>query len=107
MIKAFVAGDHMTFDRKYLTPIECAPTAKLMIACNTKPNFRDRTSGIWRRMIPMPWRVEITADMRIDGMDSWEWWWTAQGEVQACSIGHWPGCSDCGIRSVHSVGYCR
>ena len=80
MIKAFVAGDHMTFDRKYLTPIECAPTAKLMIACNTKPNFRDRTSGIWRRMIPMPWRVEITADMRIDGMDSWEWW-TRQGEV--------------------------
>lgn len=85
MIKAFVAGDFMTFDRKYLPPIECAPTARLMIVCNNKPNFRDRTSGIWRRMIPVPWRVAIDEDRRVEHLDK-AWYWIRSGEVPGMLI---------------------
>lgn len=91
-IKAIVSGDNMAFDRKYLEPIECAPTARLMIACNHRPHFRDRTSGLWRRMFLVPWLIQIPDNERVDGMDERKWW-IEQGEVSGmlnwALIGRW------------------
>ena len=73
-LKSFVSGDRMMFDRKGLSPIECAPTARLMLACNNRPRFSDKTDGIWRRMQLVPWRVQINKTKRVRGMDKVGWW---------------------------------
>lgn len=79
-LKSFTSGDRMTFDRKGLTPINASPTARLMIACNNRPRFSDRSDGVFRRMLVVPWQVEITAEKRIRGMDKVAWW-QASGEL--------------------------
>jgi phage/plasmid-associated DNA primase len=45
-----------------------------MVSCNNRPRFRDQSRGIWRRMLLIPWRVEIDTGMKIKGMDKVKWW---------------------------------
>lgn len=75
-LKAFSSGDRMTFNRKGIPPIDASPTARLMISANVRPRFDDKSSGLWRRMILMPWRVKIDehSPMRVIGMDKVDWW---------------------------------
>jgi P4 family phage/plasmid primase-like protien len=58
-LKAYVAGDTVQIDRKHLTPIQVKPTARITIATNTRPRWADRSEGIWRRMLLVPWRVTV------------------------------------------------
>jgi P4 family phage/plasmid primase-like protien len=74
IIKAFISGDRMQFDRKNKAPIESTPTARITIAANTRPRFNDRSTGIWRRMIPIPFRIKISDKLRVNGMDTIKWW---------------------------------
>ena len=53
-LKAFVAGDLMTFDRKHRQPLQVNPTARLVFATNKLPKFGDRSEGMWRRLIVLP-----------------------------------------------------
>jgi P4 family phage/plasmid primase-like protien len=73
-LKAMTSGDPMTFNRKNLSPIECTPYARLVLSGNSRPRFSDKTFGLWRRMICMPWRVTIEDDEKIIGMDKTRWW---------------------------------
>lgn len=73
-LKSFTSGDVMQFERKFKDSISDRPTARLMIATNNRPRFADKSDGIWRRMIPMPWRVQIPVSERIYGMDTVEFW---------------------------------
>jgi P4 family phage/plasmid primase-like protien len=86
-LKQFVSGDPMPFEEKYKDSISCLPTARLVLATNNKPRFRDRSNGIWRRMVLMPWRVTIADDdpSRVRGMDKAEWW-AASGELPGLLI---------------------
>jgi len=59
LLKAFVSGDPMFFDRKNLPGVNARPTARLLFTTNNLPQLRDRSSGIWRRMILMPFRVSV------------------------------------------------
>lgn len=59
LLKAFVAGDDMTFDRKFKEPITLTPTAKIMIATNDLPRFGDKSAAIWRRINFVPFNVNI------------------------------------------------
>jgi len=61
-IKQFTGGDAMYFDRKFLPGIEAKATARLLVIFNNRPRFSDRSGGLWRRMILMPWRVIIPPD---------------------------------------------
>lgn len=79
-LKSLVSGDVMFFDRKGIGGVNAQPTARLVIAANNRPRFSDRSSGIWRRMLLVPWNVKITADQRVAGMDKPDWWVTA-GEL--------------------------
>lgn len=81
-LKMFTGGDAMTFDRKGLAPLEMIPTAKLMMAWNLRPRFKDRSGGVWRRMILVPFEREVDESRRIAGMDSYKFW-LASGEVPA------------------------
>ena len=58
-LKAFTSGDRMYFDRKGIPGIEAYPTARLVLATNNRPRFSDRSEGIWRRMLLLPFRITI------------------------------------------------
>ena len=58
-LKQFTGGDRMHFDRKGISPVEAFPTARLILSTNNRPRFRDRSTGVWRRMIVVPFRVTI------------------------------------------------
>ena len=74
LLKAFTDGNPMTIDRKNLSAIEVTPTAKLVLACNNKPRFADRSEGIWRRMMIIPFTREIPEGERITGMKNVDYW---------------------------------
>lgn len=81
-LKSFTSGDVMFFDRKGITGLDTAPTARLMLACNNRPRFSDRSQGIWRRMLLVPWKVEIPERERVPNMDK-PWFWERSGELPA------------------------
>lgn len=57
-LKAFTAGDRLEFSRKFKSPINAVPTAKVMIATNELPRFADKTNGVWRRLLYVPFEKE-------------------------------------------------
>lgn len=73
-LKSYTSGDRMTFDRKNLPAIEASPTARLMLATNNRPRFSDKSGGIWRRMLLVPFKIEIPESDRVTGMDKVDWW---------------------------------
>ncbi|TWT65640.1 DNA primase family protein [Crateriforma conspicua] len=74
ILKQFCGGDVMQFDRKNLPPISARPTAKLMAAWNTRPRMRDKSMGLWRRMILVPFNRIVEPHRRVLGMDKPDWW---------------------------------
>ncbi|MCP4612711.1 MAG: hypothetical protein GY845_28780 [Planctomycetes bacterium] len=54
MLKTYTSGDEITVQRKYRSAINFIPTAKVMICTNTLPHFADKSQGVWRRMIYIP-----------------------------------------------------
>ncbi|TWU22475.1 hypothetical protein Pla52o_35310 [Novipirellula galeiformis] len=80
VLKQFTGGDIMQFDRKNQTPISARPTAKLMAAWNSRPRIRDKSMGLWRRMLLIPFDRTIPQERRVLGMDKPDWW-IEQGEA--------------------------
>jgi P4 family phage/plasmid primase-like protien len=64
MLKSYTSGDRMTFERKYREPIHARPTAKVMISTNQLPQFTDKSRGIWRRMLFVPFERTIAEDVQ-------------------------------------------
>lgn len=64
-IKSFTSGDLMTIDRKHINPLNMIPKTKLWLSCNNLPRFRDRSEGIWRRMVLLPFNLIIPLQQRI------------------------------------------
>lgn len=50
-IKMFVSGEPMVLRNLYERAYTACPTAKLIISSNFEPDFKDRSDGIWRRML--------------------------------------------------------
>jgi P4 family phage/plasmid primase-like protien len=73
-LKQFTSGDRMFFDRKGIPGVEATPTARLVFATNNRPTFSDRSRGLWRRLILMPFNVEIPEGKKVKGMHKVEWW---------------------------------
>ncbi|HUW19501.1 MAG TPA: phage/plasmid primase, P4 family [Sedimentisphaerales bacterium] len=65
MLKSFVAGDRLTFERKFKEQVSAKPTAKVMIATNALPRFNDKTQGIWRRILLVPFDKVIPEEEQI------------------------------------------
>lgn len=63
-LKAFVSGDRITVDRKYKEPVSVQPTARLMLATNTPPRVSDRSQGLWRRLLYLPFEVTIPPEQQ-------------------------------------------
>ena len=63
-LKAFVAGESMSFDRKFQQPLQVNATARLVFATNRVPEFADRSEGVWRRLIILPTRQVIAPEQQ-------------------------------------------
>jgi len=83
-VKALVGGDMITARRPYEKPYNFAPTHKLILVGNHKPEIKGTDHGIWRRIHLIPWlntipeaqrrpRHEIHAEMRAElpGIFNW------------------------------------
>jgi P4 family phage/plasmid primase-like protien len=85
-LKAFVSGDRMTFERKGKDPFSARPTARLVLSTNNLPRFADRSDGVWRRFLLMPFTRQVPAAERVAGMDKPEFWLDAE---EAAGILNW------------------
>jgi P4 family phage/plasmid primase-like protien len=73
-LKQFTGGDVMQFDRKNKTPLTAKPTAKLILSWNLRPRFADRSDGLWRRMVLIPFNYRPKPHEIVRGMDEARWW---------------------------------
>ena len=59
VLKQFTGNDAITFNPKYKPPFSAKPTAKIILSTNERPQFTDRSDGVWRRLIIVPFTVTI------------------------------------------------
>jgi len=74
-LKKIAAGDPFMADRKFRDPFKLLPTAKMTFATNDTPTFRDRSEGIWRRLILVPMlkvKEESEQDRRLVDRNFWK-----------------------------------
>ncbi|MFC1782352.1 phage/plasmid primase, P4 family [Planctomycetota bacterium] len=64
-LKEFVGADRLDIDRKFLKPVSVKPTARLMLATNNLPYLADRSRGVWRRLLLVPFNRIFTTDEQI------------------------------------------
>ncbi|MBA7656073.1 hypothetical protein ES703_63986 [subsurface metagenome] len=68
ILKSFVSGDTLQFERKFKEPVFAPPTAKVMIATNALPRFNDKTRAIWRRILLIPFDKVIADEAQITNL---------------------------------------
>ncbi len=59
-LKNFTGGNPVMFEGKGSNAFEALPTAKIVITWNTSPRFKDRSEGLWRRMLVVKFDVKPT-----------------------------------------------
>jgi P4 family phage/plasmid primase-like protien len=84
-LKKLISGDPMEFEAKYQHSFSAVSTAKLIFSTNTLPQFCDRSSGLWRRLIIIPFNRTVTAEEKVRGMDT-PAWWVQKGEMPGIFI---------------------
>jgi P4 family phage/plasmid primase-like protien len=80
-LKKFVAGELVTAERKYEHPFELIPSARLTFATNILPRFADATDGLWRRLLLVPFNIQITDEAKQDKNLVNPDWWVNSGEL--------------------------
>jgi putative DNA primase/helicase len=60
LLKELTSGDKVQVNRKHKDPISMVPTARLIFATNALPPINDKSDGVWRRMIAMPFFVQFS-----------------------------------------------
>jgi P4 family phage/plasmid primase-like protien len=80
-IKMFVSGERMTIERKHKDAFEVTPTARLTFATNILPRFTDRSDGIWRRLLLIPFNGQILDPGRQDRRLISPEFWRTSGEL--------------------------
>lgn len=58
-LKAIVSGDRVQVEFKFKSPVYVSLTTRLLFATNELPVFRDRSRGLWRRLMILPFNVTI------------------------------------------------
>jgi putative DNA primase/helicase len=63
-LKLFTGCDMVYFNPKYKHPFSAYATARIIIATNVRPPFRDRSDGIWRRLVLLLFLVTIPEEQQ-------------------------------------------
>lgn len=61
-LKMLVDGSDLSFEQKYRDVFISRNHARLIFACNQLPRFRDRTDGLWRRLLIVPCSASVDDD---------------------------------------------
>ena len=69
-LKSIVSGDPIEVERKNKDIYTARPTARLVFSCNELPPFVDRSNGVWRRMIVIPFNVVVPPERQDPGLDA-------------------------------------
>lgn len=80
-LKAFVAGDPIGVERKHRDGFTMIPTARITIATNVLPHLGDRSEGIWRRCIVLPFENQVLDERKQDRRLVDPSWWRMSGEL--------------------------
>ncbi|WP_121062195.1 phage/plasmid primase, P4 family [Chachezhania antarctica] len=78
LIKALTGGEAIMIRRMMQEFVEVVPEFKLMISGNHKPEIRGSDDGIWRRVLLVPWLVQIPDD-EVDPTLADKLWAEAEG----------------------------
>lgn len=68
LIKQLTGGEPMEARDMYAKPIEFTPRFKISLSCNARPPIRGGDHGIWRRLMLVPWHVQIAPEERDAGL---------------------------------------
>lgn len=70
IFKTLITGNGVDVDRKYDKPLRSYRSrAKWIISSNNVPHIRDKSDGVWRRIVFIPWQVQIEESKRIPDLD--------------------------------------
>lgn len=70
IFKTLVTSNGVDVDRKYDKPLRSyRARAKWIISSNNVPHIRDKSDGVWRRIVFIPWQVQIAEANRIPDLD--------------------------------------
>lgn len=81
VLKAFSSGDLITVERKFRDPIEIRATARLVFATNNMPHFKDKSDGIYRRILLIPMTVQLLDESKRDVRLTSPKFWEESGEL--------------------------
>ncbi|MGJ8570209.1 MAG: phage/plasmid primase, P4 family [Hoeflea sp.] len=62
LIKTLTGGERIPVRRLQQEFIEVIPQFKIVMVGNHKPVIRDTSDGIWRRVLLVPWEIQIPSD---------------------------------------------
>ncbi|MCY0153058.1 phage/plasmid primase, P4 family [Hoeflea alexandrii] len=62
LIKTLTGGERIPVRRLQQEFIEVIPQFKIVMVGNHKPVIRDTSDGIWRRVLLVPWEIQIASD---------------------------------------------
>lgn len=66
LLKSLISQDPVSIDRKNEKAIHSyRSTAKWIISSNKVPHIRDKSNGVWRRIIFIPWKITVSDDEKI------------------------------------------
>jgi P4 family phage/plasmid primase-like protien len=80
LLKQLVTGSPVTIERKYGDPFQLRNRARLTFATNVLPRFADRSNGIWRRMLILPF-YQVVPEEKRDRRYLDPEWWIGSGEL--------------------------
>lgn len=81
-LKNFIGGGVITIEKKFKDPIPVKSTARLTFATNSLPHFSDKTDGIWRRLVVIPFNVQILEEEKQDKRLIDPKFWIESGEIK-------------------------
>lgn len=80
LLKQFVSRSPVTLEKKYEHPFTVTPTPLLTFATNALPQYQDKSDGIWRRQLIVPFTTKIE-DAKQDKRLKSPAFWINSGEL--------------------------
>lgn len=63
-VKSLTGGEPIVARKLHEAPVEFNIVGKIVLSCNNRPSIRGGDDGIWRRILLVPWRVQIPEQER-------------------------------------------
>ncbi|MES2770228.1 MAG: phage/plasmid primase, P4 family [Bdellovibrionota bacterium] len=82
ILKIIVGGGELSVEKKGQDPFLMKFKTKLTFATNVVPRFRDRSDGLWRRIIFLPFIIQTLDPKKQNKNFVDEYWWIKSGEIE-------------------------